>query len=88
MINYVNLSQLIHTYYQRKRRTFEYKMNVENLCHHTNLAETKNSEYTKGDVRGSIPIDSSVDSRCKQSLPNHAFYSVNNVSGALHGYLE
>jgi hypothetical protein len=35
-------------------------MNAGNLCHYTNLAVT-NSEYTKGDIKGSISIDSSID---------------------------
>ncbi len=48
-------------------------MNVENLCHYFNLAETQNCEYTKGDVKGSISIDSSIDNQGKRSLTQRSF---------------
>ncbi len=46
-------------------------MNAGNLCHYTNLADYTNSEYTKGDIKGSI--DSSIDNQGKQSLSHRSF---------------
>jgi hypothetical protein len=40
-------------------------MNAINLRHYTDLADYTNSEYTKGDIKGSISIDSSIDNQGK-----------------------
>jgi rubrerythrin len=42
-------------------------MNEENLYRYTDLTET-HSEYTKGDVKDSVSIQSSIDNQGKQSL--------------------
>ena len=48
-------------------------MNAGNLCHCTNLADYTNSEYIRGDVKGSISIDSSIDDQGKHSLSQRSF---------------
>ena len=47
-------------------------MNAKNLYHYTNLAET-HSEYTKGDGKDSIAINSSIDNQGKRSLSQRSF---------------
>jgi hypothetical protein len=47
-------------------------MNAENLYHYTNFAET-HSEYTKGDVKDTISINSSIDNEGKRSLSQRIF---------------
>ena len=48
-------------------------MNAINLRHYTDLADYTNSEYTKGDIKGSISIDSSIDNQSEQWLGQRSF---------------
>jgi hypothetical protein len=48
-------------------------MNAIKLRHYTDLADYTNSEYAKGDINGSISIDSSIDNQGKQVLSQRSF---------------